>query len=137
MRIFLDANILFSGAQGGSPMQQFLEWLAQKHTLVSSEYAWTEALRNVAAKRPAWQAGLTNLRARVETMAEQAEFADVDLDVADRPILGAAIAARCSRLLTGDFQHFGRLMGRDVDGVRIVSARLLADELGPPVGRNG
>lgn len=41
--------------------------------------------------------------------------------VADRPILLAAIAARATHLLTGDVKHFGRLFGRRVEGVVILT----------------
>ena len=48
---------------------------------------------------------------------------DVHLAAKDRPILLAAIHAKCSDLLTGDRRHFGSLFGRSVKGVRIVTVR--------------
>jgi uncharacterized protein len=130
MRIFLDANILFSAAQLGSPMRQMVERMSQSETLATSDYAWTEAERNVAAKRREWAAGLRQLYSGLAVVSALADCGVVTLDVADRPILGAAIAARCARLLTGDQRHFGPLMGKSVQGVTIVSARALATELG-------
>ena len=47
----------------------------------------------------------------------------------DRPILDAAIAGGCTRLLTGDTRHFGAWMGKNVAGVKIVSQRMMVEEL--------
>ena len=137
MRVFLDANVLFSAAQHGSPIRQLVDRLSGHAAAVTSDYAWTEAERNVAAKRPDWIAGLRQLRGSVEFVPTASDCGPVELDAADRPILGAAIAARCTRLLTGDFRHFARLMGREVGGVKIVSARMLAGELGAKAGEDG
>jgi len=129
MRIFLDANILFSAAQDGSPIRQMLEALGKHAMLLTSPYAITEAERNIAAKRPAWMPGLLKLLGAITRESGMSECGDVALDAADRPILGAAIAGRCTHLLTGDFAHFGTLMGTTIVSVKIVSVRLLALEM--------
>lgn len=129
MRIFLDANILFSGAQDASPMQQMLARLMKSGVLITSDYAWMEAERNIVAKRPDWLTGLRVLRAKVSMTVDIADCGEVKLDAADRPILGAAIAARCTHLLTGDRRHFRDLFGKTIGGVKIVSARMLAEDL--------
>jgi hypothetical protein len=36
---------------------------------------------------------------------------------------------RLNRLLTGDYKHFGPLLGRSIGGVKVVSMRMLADEI--------
>ena len=53
---------------------------------------------------------------------------DLGLPIKDRPILAAAVAAGCTHLLTGDFKHFGPLLGRSVHGVKVTSMRMLVDE---------
>lgn len=57
MKIFLDANILFSASKQGSSMNRFIKYLAQKHTAITSDYAKQEAARNILAKREEWQPG--------------------------------------------------------------------------------
>ena len=52
MRIFLDANILFSGALPQSRMRAFLDFLARECECVTNAYAVEEARRNLAAKFP-------------------------------------------------------------------------------------
>ncbi len=47
----------------------------------------------------------------------------------DRPILDAAIASGCTHLLTGDTRHFGQWMGKSVAGVKIVSQRMMTEEM--------
>jgi len=54
---------------------------------------------------------------------------EVELPLKDRPILGGAIAGRATHLLTGDERDFGRFWGKTVQGVKIVSPRMLAEEV--------
>jgi uncharacterized protein len=129
MRVFLDANVLFSGAQEGSPMRQFLEVLARHSSLIVHPVALDEARRNLALKRPTWLSGLDQL-ARTVTLSEaMGAIGGVHLADKDRPVLQAAVGARCTHLLTGDVRHFGHLFGKTVAGVRITSPRLLAEDV--------
>ena len=51
MRVFLDANILFSAAKSDGAIRQLLRNLTlAKHTLVADSYVQAEAQRNIAAK---------------------------------------------------------------------------------------
>ncbi len=129
MRVFLDANILFSGAQEDSPIREMLDTLSKHAALVTSPYAVTEAERNIAVKRDSWMAGLQTILGKVARECGQSDCGDVQLDQADRPILAATVAAKCTHLLTGDFRHFGHLMGQTVHGVAVISARILAEEI--------
>jgi hypothetical protein len=54
---------------------------------------------------------------------------EVELPLKDRPILGGAIAGHATHLLTGDERDFGRFWGKMVRGVKIVSPRMLAEEV--------
>jgi hypothetical protein len=45
------------------------------------------------------------------------------------PILGGAIAGHATHLLTGDEKDFGKYWGKTVQGVKIVSPRMLVQEL--------
>ena len=53
MRIFLDANILFSAAQPHSRMRAFLDLLLDQAECMTNQYSAEEARRNLAAKSPA------------------------------------------------------------------------------------
>ena len=54
---------------------------------------------------------------------------DVNLHVKDIPILSGAISTKATHLLTGDQKDYGNLFGKDVHWERIVSQRLLVEEL--------
>jgi hypothetical protein len=47
----------------------------------------------------------------------------VTLPPKDVPILLAAIAARCTHLLTGDRKHFGQYFGKSIHGVNVMMVR--------------
>ena len=129
MRVFLDANIPLSGAQEGGPIREMLDLLAERSELVTHPYSMEEAERNLVRKCPDWMAGYRSLLKQDRVSESVAGPLSVELDAKDRPVLGAAVAARCSHLLTGDFLHFRHLMGREHAGVTIVSARMLAEEM--------
>ena len=129
MRIFLDANILFSGALPQSRMRAFLDFLCRECECVTNAYAVEEARRNLAAKFPD---AVRHLDAFVKKCglvpAVKTDF-KVKLALKDVPILGGALAAQSKYLLTGDEKDFGRFFGETIDGVKIVSPKMLAEEL--------
>ena len=97
---------------------------------MSSSYTVDEARRNIEAKRSQW---ITRLEMLVSRLVLEEAFpavnSSVSLPANDQPILGAAICARCTHLLTGDKRHFGHLFRTTVEGLRIVTPLLLAKEL--------
>lgn len=131
MRIFLDANILFSAAKSNGAMRRFLRMLARAgHECSVDAYVREEARRNIAAKSPqdsayldTLLAGMTQTDAHVDELT--AEVA-LRLPEKDRPVLVAAIRQRCDVLLTGDRTHFGLLHGKTIQGVTIHSPSSLA-----------
>ena len=129
MRVFLDANLIFSAAQTGSPSRQLIETLALHATLITHPAVWHEAGRNLRAKRPDWLAGLASLQPLLHFHSGVAVCPDVGLPAKDQPVLAAAIAARANRLVTGDRAHFGSLFGQTIQGVRILSTRMMAEEM--------
>jgi predicted nucleic acid-binding protein len=115
MRVFLDANILFSASFPESHLAAFLEELRRHSGLVTNTYATAEAERNIAAKFPKLLGGCQ-------------KFAK-SLEVIPTGILCGAIAGEADFLLTGDRKDFGHLFGTTVGGVMIVSLRELVAEL--------
>ncbi len=123
-RVFLDANVLFSAALGGSVFDAI--WVVAGHggyRLVTSPYCVIEARENLARKRPE---AVKRLKERLSSVKLVAE-AEPDpwmtglVPEKDLPVLAAAVASRASVLLTGDVRHFGALMGREDLPLRVLT----------------
>lgn len=132
MRVFLDANILFSAAKSNGAVRRLIADLhADGHTMVADGYVAVEARRNIAAKVTGDGVDyLQALLSRIEVHAVQctvAAGAAADwLPEKDRPVLLAAIACKCDALVTGDRTHFGKRYGKTYEGVTIHSPTQLA-----------
>jgi predicted nucleic acid-binding protein len=129
MRIFLDANILFSAALPESRMRAFLEAIPRKADFLTNAYAIEEARRNLQLKFPNSLKSLERLARRCEMISRLAADLTVELPFKDKPILGGAIGGRATHLLTGDERDFGKYWGRTIQGVKVVSPKMLAEEM--------
>jgi len=129
MRIFLDANILFSAALPHSRMRAFLDVLLDLAPCATNEYAVEEARRNLSMKFPEGVKALERLAKQCEIVARLESDLGVELPLKDVPILGGAVASQATHLLTGDERDFGKFWGKTIHGVKIVSPRMLAEEL--------
>jgi predicted nucleic acid-binding protein len=129
MRVFLDANILFSGARPNSRMGAFLETLSRQADLLTNAYAFEEARRNLELKFPDSLKALEKLARQCEMISQLSVDLEVELPHKDKPILGGAVAGRATHLLTGDERDFGKFWGKTVQGVKIVSPKMLAEEV--------
>ncbi len=137
MRVFLDANILFSAAKSSGAVRAFLTGLKNGgHTLIADGYVVGEARRNLETKFPAAMEDFEKLMEDVETTAKTSAplRADIapNLPEKDRPVLAAAIQHQCHILLTGDKTHFGPLYGQTIEGVELHSPASFASKLGTP-----
>jgi predicted nucleic acid-binding protein len=136
VRVFLDANILFSAAKSAGAVRELLARLeAGGHVLCADAYVVEESRRNPLAKGPESMAALEALLTRVETAAFQPAVLPARVAALvhekDRPVVAAAVRLRCDALVSGDRTHFGALYGREVLGVAIHSPRSLAEWLRP------
>jgi predicted nucleic acid-binding protein len=129
MRVFLDANILFSAAFPNSHLAEFLAELQHHAVLLTNTYAIAEARRNITAKQPARVAAHERFVATLELVPQHVMDPGVRLADKDRPILSGAILGNADYLLTGDRKDFGHLFGKTVRGVMIVSVQNLLSEL--------
>ncbi len=129
MRVFLDANILFSASLPHSRMRLFLDVLLDRAECLTNDYAIEEARRNLAAKFPGSIKELARLVKRCELVLRLAADVEIGLPLKDVPILGGAVAGNATHLLTGDERDFGKFWGKTIKGVKIVSPRMLAEEL--------
>ena len=109
MRLFLDANILFSAAWDDAAAAGLLWELASAGhcELLSSRLAIEEARRNIASKRPERMTELESLIGRVLIGREPGKASlsaagQFGLPGKDVPILAAAIAQAADILVTGD-----------------------------------
>ncbi len=134
MRIFLDANILFSAARADGAVRQLLALCEDRgHELWADAYVLEEARRNLAAKAPNGLPVLAAMAARIRIgglIAGSALLPDaMVLPEKDRPVLAAAIHHRCDILVTGDRTHFGALYGKTIRGVTVLSPAMLAESV--------
>ena len=113
MKLFLDANVLFTAAHNLSGKAAFIIELAREGhwEVVSSGYAIEEARRNLEAKFPD---AVGALDAVLEGIGVVATVLDVACPIAlpgkDEPIFLSSVAAGCTHLLTGDLKDFGPFM---------------------------
>lgn len=113
MRLFLDANVLFTAAhnpKGKAALVLELGragiWLA-----VSSAYAVEEARRNLQRKYPERMAAFMEITRDLPLVPQPGSgVCPPCLPAKDCPIYLAALAGRAEVLLTGDVRDFGFLM---------------------------
>ena len=127
MKIFLDANVLFSASNPVSNIHRFIVLLSDKHQLVTSDYAHEEARRNIQAKRAQWYSTFSDIETKILRLPSAPLIRNIELVEKDRPILGAAIAHQCDYLLTGDKKDFGHLYGKRIGGMTVVDYVTLAE----------
>ncbi len=123
-RVFLDANVLFSAAYKPKSRLPYL-WQLKDVELLSSAYAIAEAQRNLSRSRPEQKGELERLADSLTVLPFPSPMASlpkgVQLVEKDRAILLAAIEAQATHLLTGDKDHFGKLLDKKVAGVLIIT----------------
>jgi hypothetical protein len=134
MRVFLDANILFSVAKSDGAVRHLLRLLLDHgHECWADAYVVSEAQRNLVAKGPealeVLDALLAHLRMAPAQAAVEAQAETAWLPEKDRPVLSAASRLGRDALVTGDRTHFGTGYGRAFGGVKIHSPRSLAESL--------
>ncbi len=115
MRVFLDANLLFTAARNPGGKAAFVIELggAGYFSLFSSDVAREEAERNLAAKYPESLQRLGELlKAITLVSADLSADCPETLPAKDAVIFQAAVRCRATHLLTCDLRHFGPLMNR-------------------------
>jgi len=128
MRLFLDANVIFTAAHNPAGRSAAILTLA-RHGLCRAEtspHAAAEARRNLALKYPDALARFDSITGQLEIVPEAgavevAWAAEQGLPPKDAPILAAAVACGADGLVTGDRTHFGHLFGRRLRGVFVLN----------------
>jgi predicted nucleic acid-binding protein len=132
MRVFLDANILFSAAKSDGAVRALVRLLLdRRHECWVDAYVVADARRNLVSKGSQAIQLLDALLGHLQiapALAGAVEAVELDwLPTKDRPVLAAAIRLGCDALVTGDRKHFGSAYGLKVGGVSIHSPRSLAE----------
>jgi len=135
MKLFLDANVLFTAAYSPKGMARALFDLADAGycSLCTSAFALEEARRNLALKASAKLPGLERILPLLtivpEPSPEKVTWAQgLPLPMKDAPIMSAAVACAADILVTGDRRDFGHLFGRNFGGLRVLSPREALEE---------
>ena len=128
MKLFLDANVVFSAAHRAEGRAQEIIALAvaSKCIVVTSRHALDEARRNLERKSRGFEARLAALLDRVELVVEApatiVEWARSEgLPNQDASVLAAAVHAKADLLVTGDRRDFGRFYDQTLRGVQVVA----------------
>jgi len=120
MRIFVDANILFTAAY--SPKGKAATLLESLPGLViTSDYAAEEARRNIQAKRPTALDRLEKILGQIEIVPSVRSGAcPIQLPPKDQPIFLSALVAKATHLFTGDLKDFGLHMNQPEKSAGII-----------------
>ena len=115
MRLFLDANVLFTAAHNPRGKATLVIELGGQGywELYSSPYALEEARRNLERKFPRSLDDLGTLQLGVRLVEHRANLSFPEgLTQKDQPIFQAALACQATHLLTGDLKDFGPFMNQ-------------------------
>ena len=115
MRIFLDANVLFTAAHNPEGKAAFIIELGKEgyFSLFTSEFAYEEAKRNLDVKYPNCLSLLNEFTTNIKLFtADRTAPYPVGLPEKDAVIFQAAVACEATHLLTGDNRHFGPFMNQ-------------------------
>lgn len=127
MKLFLDANIIFTAAYSPQGASGFLFSIAETGaiTLCTSLYALDEAKRNLALKAADKLSTLGKLFPHLTIVSEPqpekvAWAAHLPLPEKAAPIMAAAVSCKADILVTGDRRDFGSLLGTTSEGVLVL-----------------
>ena len=142
IRLFLDANVLFTAAHNPSGKGALIIDLeAQGYwEVVTSSYAIEEARRNLSVRFPAYLKRFETLITRViKVPSRSGRNCPVPLPEKDRSILEVAIQCKATHLLTGDIKDFGPFMNNAnlTGGVVIQTVSEFLDSFMKPKSKKG
>jgi uncharacterized protein len=133
VRLFLDANVIFSAALGGESFT--LLWstrTAGLATFCTSPQCVDEARRNLTLKKPHALARLEVVFLDIELVdppLAALPWAEGKLPEDDAWVVAAAVASHADVLLTGNTRHFGWMMTRDDLPLRVRTVRAWLEEM--------
>jgi uncharacterized protein len=128
LRLFLDANVLFTAAYSPDGLSALLFELSRRELLVllTSDHAVEEARVNLELKHPTAVKELDRLFLLLQIVETPATHpVALKLPEDDLAIFGAALGCAATHLITGDKKDFGRYFNKpdETAGIRIQSVR--------------
>ncbi len=132
IRVFLDANVVFSASNRDSNIARLIHRLLETDEVITSDFAAEEARRNIQVKRPTWAIHLQRLLHQIQVVPSSQFNLPVELSEKDQPILCTAIRSQCQYLATDDRKDFGHLYDQIVEGITIISLAKLAEVVASP-----
>jgi len=120
-RLFLDTNVLFSAGWREDAGVACL-WSLDDVVLSTSRYAIAEADRNLSDRQQAWRLKKLDQALHIveTTTVPDSVRKGILLPDKDWPILGGALAADSTHLITGDLKHFGRYFQKRIAGILVL-----------------
>ena len=118
MRLFLDANVLFTAAHNPRGKAALVIDLGKQGywVLATSRYALEEARRNLEKKFPQSLDELNSLLQSIQLVEHRPALRfPAGLAEKDRPIFQAAVAWGATHLLTGDLKDFVPFMNQPAE----------------------
>lgn len=115
MKLFLDANVLFTAARTPAGKAALIIDCGSEGywQIFTSAYAIEEARRNLERKSPNALSQLAQLLRNIKIVVPSLSSPyPENLPLKDRPIFQAAHTGKASHLLTGDLKDFGPIMNR-------------------------
>ena len=115
IRVFLDANVLFTAAHNPDGKAALVIELGVRDywQLFTSDYALEEAGRNLQRKFPRLVSTPEEIRPALRISSHHGAMPELTgLAGKDQPIFQAALACKATHLLTGDIRDFGQFMHR-------------------------
>lgn len=115
MKVFLDANVLFTASHNPDGKSAFIIQLGTENDwkVLTCELALQEAERNIQLKIPHALKELKRLKKLLVIVPTVIHGkSPIALPDKDIPIFLSAQKAKCSHLLTGDLKHFGPHMNK-------------------------
>ena len=130
MRVVLDSNVIVAAFAARGICSALLEYCVENHEMVVCAEILAEVeralLRKVGVPRPIVRDVLGYLGSEAEMVVPVEIDPAACRDTTDLPVLGAAVAGRCSYLITGDADL---LLVAKHAGVRIVSPRAFWEQM--------
>lgn len=130
MKVFLDANVIFSASlpKAGGARALLFEAARCGAICVASERVLGEVERNLMSKAPQGMTDFPHMAARIVLVPEPANAAveaaqEAGIVAKDAPVLAAALQCGADWFVTGDMRHFGHLVGSRLEGVLVLSLR--------------
>ena len=120
MKVFVDANVLFTAAYSPKGKAAVL-FESMPKLIVTSDYAAEEARRNILAKKPEASSELEKILSKISVEpSAPGDACPIDLPEKDRPIFMSAMKAKATHLVTGDLKDFGPHMNQPKKSAGIV-----------------